>query len=211
MEIGDTTKKKMINKIQVTGLYPSILEAMTGEVSRLIEKPKKQRYNYCPGCGGKLAAVPLDHTWRLKCTSCNNIFYENPAVGVAAIILDQDHKLLLGRRKRGKFKGLWCIPCGYLEYDEDIYDSVKRELKEETNLDIEAGQVFSVKSNSHDPHQRSVGIWFKARIIGGELKPGDDLCELDYFPLDNLPSLAFPTDKMVIDELRTKQRDVRDH
>jgi ADP-ribose pyrophosphatase YjhB (NUDIX family) len=165
-------------------------------------KPKSQRYNYCPGCGGILVAVPLDYTWRLKCTSCNHVFYENPAVGVAAIVLDQDRKLLLGRRARGQFKGLWCIPCGYLEYDEDIYDAVKREFQEETNLDIEVGQVFSVKTNRHDPDQRSVGIWFWARILGGDLKAGDDLCELGYFPLDHLPPLAFPTDKNVIDELR---------
>jgi len=156
---------------------------------------------YCTACGGKLETIFEGKAYRLKCTSCNTIIYQNPAVGVAAIILDEENRLLLGKRSRGQYRGLWCIPCGYLEYHEDVYEAVKREIKEETNLDIEVERVFNVKSNSHDPLKRSVGIWFLARILGGELKAGDDLCEVGFFPLDEVPELAFPTDKIIIEEL----------
>lgn len=166
-----------------------------------MEQQRKQRFFYCPYCGGKLAYRLVDKIQRLKCLSCASILYENPIVGMAAIIFDDHKHLLLGKRKSGTYQGLWCIPCGYLEYDEDIHTGVKREIKEETNLDIEIDQVYSVQSNMHNPQCHSVGIWYTARIIKGNIKPGDDLCDLCFFSLNNLPPLAFPTDKVVINQL----------
>lgn len=164
----------------------------------------KQRFFYCPKCGGQLKYVNYVEKPRLTCTSCSYIFYENPVVGVAAIILNNNKQILLGRRTGGKYSGLWCIPCGYLEYDEDVYDGIKREFKEETNLDIELISLFTVQSNFHDPKRHTVGIWFRAQIKGGEMMAGDDLDEVAYFNLDNSPPLAFPTDKMVIESLRNE-------
>ena len=106
----------------------------------------KQRFFYCPKCGGKLSYRNCGERNRLVCGSCNYIFYENPIVGVAAVVLDQQGRLLLGRRN-SSYKGLWCIPCGYVEYDEDVYEAVVREFKEETNLDIKITGICSVHSN----------------------------------------------------------------
>lgn len=163
---------------------------------------KKQRFFYCPLCRGTLENRLIDKKCRLRCADCGSIIYENQAVGVAAIIFDQDSRILLGKRSRGQYRGLWCIPCGYLEYDEDVYEAVRRELKEETNFDIEVQGVYTVKSNNHDPNNRSVGIWFLARIVGGKMKPGDDLCEVGFFSFNDIPPLAFPTDDLVIKELQ---------
>ena len=159
---------------------------------------RPQRFSYCPKCGDKLAFRHEQDLPRLTCISCSYIFYENPVVGVAAIVMNEQRQLLLGRRKGGKYGDLWCIPCGYLEYHEDVYHGVKREFKEETNLDIEVQRVFTVQSNFHDPNCHSVGIWFLASISGGEIKAGDDLNEVAYFDLSDIPPLAFPTDHTVI-------------
>ncbi|PKM78193.1 MAG: ADP-ribose pyrophosphatase [Firmicutes bacterium HGW-Firmicutes-15] len=167
---------------------------------------RKQRFFYCPKCSGKLEYRSDQELLRLTCLSCSNIFYENPVVGVAAIVMNEHQQILLGRRKGGKYLDLWCIPCGYLEYDEDIYDGVKREFKEETNLDIDVQRVFTVQSNFHDPNCHSVGIWFLAQICGGELEARDDLSDVKYFDLDNIPPLAFPTDYKVIDLLSSDYR-----
>ncbi len=129
--------------------------------------------------------------------SCGYVFYENPVVGVAAIVLDERGCVLLGRRATS-YRGLWCIPCGYVEYAEDVYAAVVREFKEETNLDIVVESVFSVQSNFHNPEMHTVGIWFLARVTGGELKAGDDLDEIAFFELSSLPPLAFPTDEKVL-------------
>jgi ADP-ribose pyrophosphatase YjhB (NUDIX family) len=161
-----------------------------------------KRFFFCPKCGGKLEYLRHDDRLRLTCISCSYIFYENPIVGVAAIILNEEGQILLGRRKSGKYEGMWCIPCGYLEYDEDVYAGVMRETKEETNLDIEPVKVFSVQSNFHEPERHTVGIWFLSRIRGGKMQAGDDLLEIAYFDLNSYPTMAFPTDIKVLELLR---------
>lgn len=162
----------------------------------------KQRFWFCPKCGGRLAYRKLADRSRLVCGQCSYVLYENPVAGVAGIIREGT-KLLLGRRSAASTRpGLWCIPCGYVEYDEDVYDAVKREVLEETGLKVEVTGVCSVRSNWHNPEVHTVGIWFFTRVAGGELRPGDDIDALDYFSLAALPPLAFPTDQAVIDELR---------
>jgi len=157
-----------------------------------------QRFYFCPKCGGKIRYAEQVSGLRLTCRQCSYIFYENPVVGVAAIVLDEKGNILLGRRRGGTYPGLWCIPCGYLEYAEDVYEGVRREFKEETNLDIEVIKVFTVQSNFHDPEKHSVGIWFLCQVVSGHIQPGDDLDRVEFFGLDGIPPLAFPTDRTVV-------------
>ena len=90
--------------------------------------------------------------------------YENPVVGVAGILLNEQGQILLGRRCRGKYLGYWCIPCGYVEYHEEVHEALRREFKEESNLDIEVLNPFTAQSNFHDPDKHSVGIWFGSEL-----------------------------------------------
>ncbi|WP_134217386.1 MULTISPECIES: NUDIX hydrolase [Pelotomaculum] len=161
----------------------------------------KQRFFYCPKCGGRLNYKEQGERQRLTCSVCSYILYENPVVGVAAVVANDRGQILLGRRN-GSYRGLWCIPCGYVEYDEDVCEAIVREYKEETNLDIRLKGVFSVQSNFHNPETHTVGIWFKAEVTGGELMAQADLDQVGYFALDDLPPLAFPTDAKVIEELK---------
>jgi ADP-ribose pyrophosphatase YjhB (NUDIX family) len=163
----------------------------------------EQRFFYCPKCGGKLEYRNHSERERLTCTVCAYIFYENPVVGVAVIVLDKEGHILLGKRN-GSYSGLWCIPCGYVEYDEDVFDAAAREFNEETNLDIKINKVYTVQSNFHNPETHTVGIWFLAEVVGGELKAQADLDEVGYFDLASLPALAFPTDALVIEKLRNE-------
>jgi 8-oxo-dGTP diphosphatase len=154
----------------------------------------EQRFFYCPKCGGRLKYRNHSERERLTCTVCAYVFYENPVVGVAVIVLDQEGRILLGKRN-GSYSGLWCIPCGYVEY------AAAREFNEETNLDIKINKVYTVQSNFHNPETHTVGIWFLAEVVGGELKAQADLDEMGYFNLVSPPALAFPTDALVIEKL----------
>ncbi|MFA4885300.1 MAG: NUDIX hydrolase [Desulfotomaculaceae bacterium] len=164
----------------------------------------KQRYFFCPKCGGVLEYRSCGDRDRLTCDSCQYIFYENPVVGVAVIVFDQAGRILLGRRN-SSYSGLWCIPCGYVEYDEDVFDAAVREFKEETSLEVKINRVFTVQSNFHNPETHTVGIWFLAEVVGGQLKAQADLDEVGYFELSSLPPLAFPTDALVIEMLKNRQ------
>ena len=97
-------------------------------------------YRYCPCCGTALTRQGLHGRERLVCPACQFIFWHNPVVGVAVIVMQGDH-IVLARRARGVYKGAWCIPCGYVEYDEDVRQAAQREFQEETGLLVERGNV----------------------------------------------------------------------
>jgi ADP-ribose pyrophosphatase YjhB (NUDIX family) len=162
---------------------------------------------FCARCGGRLvAAATATGAWpRLLCAACRLIAYRNPAVGVAVVLTDGD-RVLLGRRARGRYAGQWCIPCGYVEWDEDIRDAACREMAEETGLIVQIGDVCAVHSNFHDPAKQTVGVWFWGTITGGMLAPGDDLDQVEYHPIASPPRLAFPTDSLVLATLRDRVR-----
>ncbi|WP_280771723.1 NUDIX hydrolase [Salipaludibacillus daqingensis] len=156
------------------------------------------RYSFCPKCGGRLIAEENEN--KPHCKNCGFIFYQNPIVGVAAIVI-YDRKILLGKRNIS-YSNKWCIPCGYVEYDEEIRAAARREFLEETGLHIKIKRIYDVHSNFHNPAQHTVGTWFLAEAIGGELSANDDLSAVDYFSFDRLPELAFETDQLILDKLR---------
>jgi 8-oxo-dGTP diphosphatase len=166
-----------------------------------------RRFSYCPKCGGDLTAKLMKGHARLVCGQCRYIMYENPVVGVAVILLNEAGLILLGRRsEQSTYPGLWCIPCGYVEYDEDVREAACREMLEETGTEVELGAVFTVLSNFHNPESHTVGIWFLAEIVGGSLQAGDDLDLVEWRSFDHLPVLAFPTDKTVLEMLKNSCR-----
>lgn len=113
------------------------------------------------------------------------------------------HILLV--RRATTYAGQWCIPCGYLEYDEEIRTAAAREMREETGLDVEVREPLAVLSNFHRPHEQSVGTWFLVRRRGGDLRAGDDADRAGFFPLDSIGvPLAFPTDREVVRMLRAR-------
>jgi ADP-ribose pyrophosphatase YjhB (NUDIX family) len=160
---------------------------------------------YCPLCRAELELKAAGDRERPVCPQCGYVLYKNPAVGVAVIVRDGSGRILLGRRT-SSYAGKWCIPCGYVEWDEEVREAAEREFAEETGLRVELGDVYTVHSNFHNRSKQTVGIWFLGQVKGGQLKAGDDLDRVDYSDLDKLPELAFPKDKLVLEALRREGR-----
>lgn len=115
-------------------------------------------------------------------------------------------ELLLIKRGHEPFKGLWALPGGFVEPDEDLPTAAARELKEETDVDapflVEFGAFGDPK---RDPRGRTVSIIYYTVLAEGEAVAGDDAAGAAWYPLDRLPPLAFDH-PMVIARLLTRFR-----
>ncbi|ROO83097.1 ADP-ribose pyrophosphatase YjhB (NUDIX family) [Actinocorallia herbida] len=102
---------------------------------------------------------------------------------VGAVIV-QDGALLLVRRGRPPGEGLWSIPGGRVEPGETDHAAVIRELAEETALTVEPGALLgSVRIGPYDVFD------YRARVLSGEARAGDDAADLRWVPLTRLGDL----------------------
>ena len=159
-------------------------------------------YRYCPYCGTPPVTKMNKAQSRLYCPHCEKFLYRNPMAAVAGIVLNDSGAILLVQRAVGEtYPGKWCIPCGHIEWGEDIRDALTREMAEETGLTVTVERIYEVESNFHQPAALSVGCWFICKVTGGDLQAADDAADARYFHYRDLPELAFPTDRIVLDKL----------
>lgn len=159
-------------------------------------------FSYCPHCAARLESRRIGGGPRMVCPSCQFVHFRNPGVGAAVVVRDEEGRVLMVKRgPEATQPGLWSIPAGYVDYGEDVREAAARELFEETGLRAQIGEPVFVASNFHDPAKLTVGIWFEGSIIGGELAPGDDAIDAGWFALDDLPELAFDTDRDLLERL----------
>ena len=158
-------------------------------------------WRFCPRCGSPLDLRPEGDSPRIACTRCDFVFFSNMGVGAAVLIVDDSRRVLLVQRGPDQFgAGSWCLPCGYVEWGEDIRDAAAREALEEAGVIVEVGDVVQVAVNRHDPDRPTVGIWFAARLVDSRTEPcaGDDAVGVGWFDLGRPPVLAFPTDASLL-------------
>lgn len=134
-------------------------------------------------------------------------------IGIGVMLL-KEGKVLLGHRVvKGEDTGgiyepdSWCLPGGKQEYDETIYEGARREVKEETNIEVEELEVFHV-ADDIQPDKHFVTIQMIARSFKGEaqIMEPDKMDEWQWFSLDHLPDNIYsPSEKFITEYLkRTK-------
>ncbi len=109
-----------------------------------------------------------------------------PIVGVGAVIIDDNGKVLLVKRAQPPGKDLWAIPGGIVKLGETLRNAVKREIKEETGLEIKVGDILKIfevidKDENNKIRYHYIIIDFEARVIGGKLHPSSDALNAKWF------------------------------
>jgi 8-oxo-dGTP diphosphatase len=122
--------------------------------------------------------------------------YPRPALTVDLVLATREirPRVLLIRRKKDPFAGSWALPGGFVDENERLGDAARRELVEETGLaagDLE--QLYTAGDPGRDPRGWTVSVVYLARVDAAQLAPvaADDAEAVEWFPLDELPSLAF--------------------
>lgn len=130
--------------------------------------------------------------------------YDDPrpalTVDVVLISRDKQSRVLLIKRAKNPFEGRWAIPGGFVEEGETLAEAARRELKEETGLVVgELEQLYTAGDPGRDPRGWTVSVAYLVRVDAKSAKPkaGDDAKRVKWFPLDDLPPLAFDHAKIL--------------
>ena len=117
-------------------------------------------------------------------------------VAVGAIVQDDKDRILLVRHKKergGYWQGKWICPGGGLELGEQIKDGIKREVKEETNLEIELVKPLvpfeRIVTTNKETSLHAIYIDYIARLVSGELKPNSDVGEALWVEKKDIPKM----------------------
>jgi len=105
---------------------------------------------------------------------------------VAALIFNQQGQILLFKHTYRRFE--WGIPAGSLEYREQPADAIVREFREETGMTIRVERLMTVISAKEDHH---LAVIYLCKIISGQFKPSNEISEMKYFDVNELPKMLF--------------------
>ncbi|MGI8607476.1 MAG: NUDIX hydrolase [Gaiellaceae bacterium] len=148
-------------------------------------------WKHCPRCASGLRA----ESGSVRCDSCGLVVYAKPAPAICCLVVDAVGRVLLGRRAHEPAAGRWDILGGFMDEDEQPFDTLRRELREETGLDVEPGAFVGVVADCYGKEgSATLNLCWTARIVSGAAAPSDDVSELRWFGPDELPAdkeLAF--------------------
>lgn len=135
-------------------------------------------------CAMYLPRLPFEFILRLM---------ETRAAVVDAVIQNNE-KVLLIERGSPPDRGKWAFPGGFIQKGYSAEQTVVKEVKEETGLDVEATKLMMVLSSPNRDPRGTVSLVFSCRLKEGATltpQPGDDANKAEWFDINNLPKLAF--------------------
>ncbi|WP_289008513.1 NUDIX hydrolase [uncultured Thermomonospora sp.] len=128
------------------------------------------------------------------------------SVSVAGVIADEQNRALLIRRRD---TGRWEPPGGVLELSESIHDGLRREVREETGLEVDPVALTGVYKNMK---RGVVALVFRCEAIGGELTTNPEVTEFRWATPDEVRALVVEAFAVrVLDALKTGQVAIREH
>jgi len=148
---------------------------------------------FCCYCASPLVSrvPPGDNLPRWICDECGEIHYQNPKL-VIGTIPEHGGRILLCRRAIEPRYGYWTLPAGFMENSETAAQGAARETLEEAGAHVELGAPFSMISV---PRVNQVHLFYLARVVDLDFKPGEETLEVALFEEAALPwkDIAFRT------------------
>ena len=156
--------------------------------------------HFCVNCGAALVARVIEGREVEACTNDSFVLWHDPKVSTA-VVVEVDGGIVLGRRAIEPGYGLWCLPGGFVNDDEDPAAAAARECLEEISVPVKLTGLIGVYHIPKAGAPSLVGIAYRARVVDGALPAaGAEMLEVGVFQLDSLPELAFPSHKTVLAE-----------
>ncbi len=124
---------------------------------------------------------------------------ETPLVMVDVVVRSQDGDVLLIRRNKDPYEGLWALPGGFVQVGEKLEDAAARIAEEEAGLDVEYVRLVGVYSDpDRDPRGHNISCAFLAAGWSGEPSPGSDAAEISFVDPSEV-DLGFDHEKIISD------------
>ena len=157
-------------------------------------------FSYCPVCG---AGLEKEDDFRQPCTQCSFIMYHSSSPCMGAIPLDGS-RVLLARRGIEPFFGQWNTVGGFLDYGEDPLEGLIREVLEETGCECRVLDFIIQAADTYgEAGAALLNSYYTVELLSGTLTPMDDVSELCWFDLDQLPpEIAFISDRRALEALQ---------
>lgn len=146
---------------------------------------------FCHSCGQRLIRKHWEGRVRPFCEHCQAPIYENPVPATAAVVFDETKGLLLVKRNVPPKQGCWALAGGFMELSESIESAALRELQEETGLSGTVDRLLGVIANDSLLYGTVLIVGYLVTDYAGELLAGDDAEKAAFFPVDDIPEIAF--------------------
>lgn len=160
--------------------------------------PEPFAWNFCPVCGGALAAHDDGQSHRPHCVGCQRFYYSNP-VPAACCFVRRGDELLFVQRAVEPAKGLWTLPGGFVELGETPEEAALRELEEETGLKGYGIELIGARTTPSQLSGAVLVLGYRVAKWEGDLKAASDALEVEFFGKSGRPSLAFQAHRELLE------------
>lgn len=158
---------------------------------------RDRHIKFCPRCGAEMIRENKFGGERPVCPQCGWIYFVDPKVA-AAVLVEDDRRVLLVRRANEPFRGLWTLPAGFVNGGEDPAKAAARECLEETGLTVRVTRIADIIAGLEHERGADFIIVYHAEVVSGELVAADDADAADWFARDQLPPLAFKATQKIL-------------
>lgn len=171
------------------------------------------QFRYCPKCGSR--SFVINNEKSKKCEDCKFTYYFNSCAATVGIIFNEKGELLVATRANEPAKGTYDLPGGFVDMYETGEESIVREIKEETNLDvIDTEYLFSVPNiyiySGFEVH--TLDLIYKCTVKDfTHLKAEDDVTKLDFISRERLNPDEFGllSIKKVVSKIKEESKNIQ--